>query len=31
MLEIRLNCENCDKYLPNDCDNAMRLIKQNNK
>ena len=23
MLEIRLNCENCDKYLPNDCDNAM--------
>jgi hypothetical protein len=23
MLEIRLNCENCDKYLPNDCNDAM--------
>jgi hypothetical protein len=23
MLEIRLNCENCDKSLPNDSDEAM--------
>jgi len=23
MLEIRLNCENCDKPLPNDSDDAM--------
>jgi uncharacterized protein len=23
MLEIRLNWENCDKHLPNDCDDAM--------
>ncbi|SEA60407.1 DUF1272 domain-containing protein [Bizionia paragorgiae] len=23
MLEIRLHCENCDKHLPNDTDNAM--------
>lgn len=23
MLEIRLNCENCDKSLPNECDAAM--------
>ena len=23
MLEIRLNCENCDKPLPNDSDEAM--------
>lgn len=23
MLEIRLNCENCDKTLPNDSDEAM--------
>ena len=23
MLEIRLNCENCDKHLPNDSDEAM--------
>lgn len=23
MLEIRLHCENCNKNLPNDCDEAM--------
>ncbi len=23
MLEIRLNCENCDKYLPNNSEDAM--------
>ena len=23
MLEIRINCENCGKNLPNDCDDAM--------
>lgn len=23
MLEIRTNCENCEKNLPNDCDDAM--------